>query len=61
MKKLLEMEEFDTLYKLIQQANEIKRILKWINEVMETKQFAKQSIKDKWTKRPLIISRTMQR
>jgi prephenate dehydrogenase len=28
MKKLLEMEEFDTLYKLIQQANEIKRILK---------------------------------
>jgi prephenate dehydrogenase len=28
MKKLMEMEEFDTLYKLIQQANEIKRILK---------------------------------
>lgn len=28
MKKLLEMEEFDTLYKLIQQANEIKKILK---------------------------------
>ena len=28
MKKLLEMEEFDTLYKLIQQANDIKRILK---------------------------------
>ena len=28
MKKLLEMEEFDTLYKLIQQANEIRKILK---------------------------------
>jgi prephenate dehydrogenase len=28
MKKLLEMEEFDALYKLIKQANEIKRILK---------------------------------
>jgi len=28
IKKLLEMEEFDTLYKLIQQANEIRKILK---------------------------------
>jgi prephenate dehydrogenase len=28
MKKLLEMEEFDTLYKLIKQANEIRKILK---------------------------------
>jgi prephenate dehydrogenase len=28
MKKLMEMEEFDTLYKLIQQANEIRKILK---------------------------------
>lgn len=28
MKKLLELEEFDTLYKLIEQANEIKRIIK---------------------------------
>jgi prephenate dehydrogenase len=28
MKKLLEMEEFDTFYKLIQQANEIRKILK---------------------------------
>jgi chorismate mutase len=27
-----------------------------MNEAMETKQFAKQSIKDKWAKRPLIIS-----